>query len=424
VAERARGRVLHVTADYGVYSQTFIPDAMLAFERRGWEAWLVTRSVRNRTRFPFPPGERLIQLGKRPGAARVASILRGRAPVSWSDRDIRATAERVRPRIVHAHFAWLPEDSVRLARAAGAPLVVSFYGADASTWPRFPWWEAPRRLASRAPHRYSELFPAIGCALVPTPVVAEQVRALGYEGPLEVLPAGVSLEEFPLRPGPPPEPVRLLFVGRLVRRKGVDVLLRALVECRRSLGAVTLDLYGDGPEREALERLAAELGVRDAVSFHGVGTRADVRQALAGAHALVLPSRTMPDGEIETLGVVLIEALASGVPVVATRSGGIPSAVPPEWRDELVPEETPDELARAIAAAVTHPSREERAARGREWVEAEYSWAGLAARIEQVYLRTLGASDGLSEPPPAGALEAERRHVGEGGRAEPGESTD
>jgi D-inositol-3-phosphate glycosyltransferase len=112
------------------------------------------------------------------------------------------------------------------------------------------------------------------------------------------------------------------------------------------------------------------------------------------------------------------------VPVVATRSGGIPSAVPPEWRDELVPEEAPDELARAIAAAVTHPSREERAARGREWVEAEYSWAGLAARIEQVYLRTLGASDGLSEPPPAGALEAERRHVGEGGRAEPGESTD
>jgi colanic acid/amylovoran biosynthesis glycosyltransferase len=405
MASVERGRVLHVTADYGEYSQTFISDAMSELDRRGWEAWLVTRSLKNRGQFGFPPDERLIRLAKRPAGLRVAGLIAGRPPLSWSDADVASASSRARPSIVHAHFAWLPEDSVRLARAAGAPLVVSFYGADASVWPRFPWWETPRRLMTRASHRYERLFPAIAQAIVPTPVVGEQLRALGYEGRLDVLPSGVRLEDFPLRAEPPRPPVRLVFVGRLVRRKGLDVLLRALSECRRELGDVQLEVCGDGAEREALEHLAAELGVREAVVFRGALERGQVREALSRAHALVLPSRTMPDGEIETLGVVILEALASGVPVVATRSGGIPSALPPGWRDELVPEDSPAELAAAVLAAVTRPDPGARAALGREWVEREYSWGSLGARLERLYLRALGASDGLAEAAPAGTLE-------------------
>jgi glycosyltransferase involved in cell wall biosynthesis len=212
-----------------------------------------------------------------------------------------------------------------------------------------------------------------------------------------VLPAGLSLDEFPLRSGPPAAgPERLLFVGRLVRRKGVDVLLRALA----LLPDARLEVCGEGEERPALERLAAELGVAERVRFHGGLGRAEARDRLLDAHLLVLPSRTMPDGEVETLGVAILEALATGVPVVATRSGGIESAVPPSRRPELVPEDDPEELAQRISAVLAEPDPALRAREGRAWVEAEFDWTRQARRIAEVYERALsGPGPGASARP-------------------------
>ncbi|MBD5655946.1 MAG: glycosyltransferase family 4 protein [Candidatus Eremiobacteraeota bacterium] len=112
------------------------------------------------------------------------------------------------------------------------------------------------------------------------------------------------------------------YVGRLVPEKGVDLLLRALAD----VGGARVLLVGDGPERANLEALAQQIGIAPRVSFTGVLPPADAALALAAADALVLPSRTATNWA-EQFGRVLIEAMASGVPVVASDSGAIPEVV-------------------------------------------------------------------------------------------------
>jgi glycosyltransferase involved in cell wall biosynthesis len=197
----------------------------------------------------------------------------------------------------------------------------------------------------------------------------------------------VRLEKFPAREELPPErPTRLLFVGRLVRRKGLDVLLRALPRVVRHDDSVRLEIVGDGPEREPAVALARELGILDRLEFHYVATPQEVAAQLRGAHLFVMPSRRMPDGEVEGSPVVTKEALAVGVPVVATRNGGLPETIPPRYRDELVPEDDPDALGERIVALLEdRASWPERAREGRRWVEQEFAWDGLGRKTAEIY---------------------------------------
>jgi glycosyltransferase involved in cell wall biosynthesis len=116
---------------------------------------------------------------------------------------------------------------------------------------------------------------------------------------------------------------RFAFVGRLVVHKGCDVLLRALAYCRRRGHPLELDVYGDGPERERLVRLARECGLdEEAVAFHGVVEGDDLARAYNRAFAVVVPSVWH-----EPLGLVAVEAMACGRAVVASASGGLGEVV-------------------------------------------------------------------------------------------------
>jgi len=119
-------------------------------------------------------------------------------------------------------------------------------------------------------------------------------------------------------------PFRFLVVAALTGRKGIDLLLRAFAQAFGSNANVLLEIGGDGPERLPLEKLALELGIANRVRFLGFVSREQVREAMWRANAFVLPSH------VETFGVVLIESLATGIPVIATRSGGPEMIVTPE----------------------------------------------------------------------------------------------
>jgi glycosyltransferase involved in cell wall biosynthesis len=142
----------------------------------------------------------------------------------------------------------------------------------------------------------------------------------------ELVENGVDLSVFegadPLEPTEREGPARFVFVGRLVEWKGVDLLLEAFARIART-DAVHLDLCGDGAERPALEALAGQLGVTRAVTFHGFLPQPAVAARLRAGHALVLPSL------YESGGAVILEAMACGRPVVATRWGG-----PTDYLDE------------------------------------------------------------------------------------------
>jgi glycosyltransferase involved in cell wall biosynthesis len=159
------------------------------------------------------------------------------------------------------------------------------------------------------------------------------------------------------------------------REKAPDIVIRALAEA--PLADATLSMIGDGPEREHVVSLAASLGVADRVRWHGV--RADASALLTAFDVLVLSSRT------EGTPLILLEAMAAGVPIVATRVGGVPEVVPQEHA-LLVEPERPDRLAAAIAGALRDPEASARRAdRARGRLAEHYGVEGWVARYDAVY---------------------------------------
>jgi glycosyltransferase involved in cell wall biosynthesis len=285
--------------------------------------------------------------------------------------------------VVHVHWA-VPHGLAGWTAARAAPratLATTFYGAEIR-WAekRFP----PARAFLRWYCRRSRLV-----------AISESTRAMiaPYAGnkPIAVIPYGVPLppaeEVTALETAGPP---RILFVGRLVARKGVDRLLEALAGLRAR--PWRLEIVGFGPERDPLERRAAELGIADRVEFLGRVTSAELVSAYRRAACFVLPATLDERADTEGLGVVLLEAMSYGVPVVATSRGGIVDVVD-DGKTGILVDDDPAALAEAIAAVLEDPERGRALGRaGRERVRQRFGWDSIVDRLEAVYRSS-------SEPP-------------------------
>ncbi|HET6638609.1 MAG TPA: glycosyltransferase family 4 protein [Gemmatimonadota bacterium] len=277
--------------------------------------------------------------------------------------------------VVHVHWA-VPHGLAgwAAARAARAVLVTTFYGAEIR-WAerRFP----PARAFLRWYCRRSRLV-----------AISESTRAMiaPYAGgrPVTVVPYGVPLpeDEGDLR-AEPTGPPRILFVGRLVARKGVDRLLQALATIADR--EWRLEIVGFGPERDPLERRAAELGLSGRVEFLGRIANDALVAAYRRATCFVLPATLDERADTEGLGVVLLEAMSYGVPVIATRRGGIVDIVEDGGTGVLV-EDEPAELARAVASILDDPQRGRALGRaGRASVRERFGWDSIVDRLDAVY---------------------------------------
>jgi len=150
---------------------------------------------------------------------------------------------------------------------------------------------------------------------------------LAAGGNLHLVYHGVDPSRFMHSLERPKGPAVVLAVGRMVPKKGFDILLRAAALARSHGAEFELHFVGDGPEREDLERLASGLGLRDQTVFHGRLTQEELLPLYEGAAALACASIVTEDGDRDGIPNVLLEALAMGVPVVATTTGGIPEVI-------------------------------------------------------------------------------------------------
>lgn len=244
------------------------------------------------------------------------------------------------------------------AERAGVDLFVHFHGVDASTALNDP--------AIRA--GYQQLFKTAKGVIGPSRFITDKLRAAGCPpDKLHVVPCGVDISQITPTAS---DGANLLAVGRMTEKKAPLTTVAAFAQIKAQHPSATLTMLGDGPLYAAAQAEVARLGLQDAVTLPGMVTQAEVRAAMARASVFLQHSVTAENGDVEGLPVAILEAMAAGLPVVATQHSGIPEAVCDGETGHLVPEHDVDAMADRALDLVTNPPKAKAfGAAGRDHVE-------------------------------------------------------
>jgi glycosyltransferase involved in cell wall biosynthesis len=393
--------VAYVLTRYPVLSETFVRLEVRALRRAGTEVHVLALTSGDDPGTADEPYDLLWE----PGAGRLAllrahlvtALTRPRAyaaawrasrlvpdergEVSW--RHLPWWARELRRRgvqVVHAHFGWSAATRARvLAGLAGLPFSVTVHGNDV--------WGRPTRLADK-------LAAADAVVAVCASMGRELQQDLPLRRPVTVVACGVEIPAEPPHRRPP-FPVDVLAVGRLVPKKGFAVLLDALAllherrlherRLHDPRPPVRTVIVGAGPDHDALRERIEHLGLGDSVQLAGARGHDDTLDCMSRAAVVCVPSVLAPDGDRDSMPLVVKEALARGVPVVASDLEGIPEVLD-ERCGWLVPPGDPVALAGALEQALADPG--EAAARGlagRVRVSADFSVDGEVARLRALF---------------------------------------
>ncbi|HUR51579.1 MAG TPA: glycosyltransferase [Mycobacteriales bacterium] len=304
-----------------------------------------------------------------------------------------ATAVRERADVLHCHFGYWAEPVSAVARRLHLPWVLSLHGEDLLAYP------------DRTPTAV-EAFRQADVVVVPSQWLAERAVARGVDPDrVRVIPAGVDLSQLPWRARTPSPDgrVTVTFAGRYVEKKGVLDAVAALALASEQVPGLHAVFVGYGE---------LEPGVRSALADAGLshelrdGREAGaVRQALAETDLVLTASKVARDGDAESLGLVNVEALAVGAPLVATRSGGIPEHVPDgDVSDAAAPALLADEgdvaglASRLVDLARAPETWADRGRAGRAHVAQHLELGARTGDVEQVYL---ALAEGRPVPAPA-----------------------
>lgn len=295
-----------------------------------------------------------------------------------------------RPDIVH-----IDEEPYNLAtwqalyqarRLNAKTLFFSWQNIKRSYPPPFSWGEA-------------WVFRQVDYALAGTEDAADVIRAKGYEGPMAVIPQfGADGDLFQPACSRRQRPFTIGFVGRIVPQKGVEILLRAAT---RLQGDWRLRLVGSGPARDKMETLVQSLGIQDKIQFLGPLPSSALPAEYHQMDALVLPSLTASNWK-EQFGRVLVEAMASGVPVIGSDSGAIPTVI--GTAGLTVPEGDVGSLAQAMQAMMDQPQlRQTLRRRGQARFQSHFTHERIAKATAEVYRTMLAPQAKRGGPVKTGA---------------------
>lgn len=280
--------------------------------------------------------------------------------------------------VLHAHSSgYFPADAALLARRRRGPVVLlSPYGA------RPGYWQGLRRRL--------DLWNRADAVLALSPFEARALEELGVEPErIRIVPGGVDFDRFDAaRPNPylfAPDEEGVLYVGRIASGKGVDLLAEAFARLARDRPSVRLALVGpDYGAKESAARRLAERGVATRARLYDAADEDDLPALYKAARVFVLPSR------YEAFGLVLLEAMAAGVPIVATRAGAIPDLVEDGETGLLVPPEDAGALARAIGRLLDDADLARRLAEASRAKARAMRWDATARRVMEVVEEAAG----------------------------------
>jgi glycosyltransferase involved in cell wall biosynthesis len=299
------------------------------------------------------------------------------------------------PDVVHAHVYTASSMGVFLGRRFGVPVVVAEHS---TAFPR-------RTIPAGALKRARTAFAAADRVMPVSASLQEAIEACGIQAKFEIVPNAVDTSLFhPAEAGRKTRPARqevrprrLIFAGNLepTEHKGFPTLIDALKLLRERRTDWTLDVVGDGPSRRELTARVESEGLAGHVTFHGSLPKPRIADMMRAADLFVMPSN------FETQGVVLLESMCSGIPVVSTAVGGIPEIVSAE-DGILVEPRDPAALADALDRVLSDPGRfDGRAIAAR--AAARFGYEAVGTRLAAIYAEvTLARGKRMAEPTAAG----------------------
>ena len=292
--------------------------------------------------------------------------------------------------IVHAHFSTPPGElaGLRYAKKKKIPFVLTYHG-DAQK--DFGTFIRQMGVSLYNKHFLDNVLSYADVIISPSEYYISESRFLGkYRDKIVVIPNGINLEEFMIsyskgecreKLNLPAQDRMILFLGGLTPYKGPDVLVRAMAKIIKYIPDARLVLVGSGKMKNVLEELARKIGVNDHMEFAGFVTENAKPLYYRAADVFVLPS-TMNK---EIFGIVNLEAMACGVPIVASKIGGVPDVVKDGENGLLAPPRDSEALADAIIYLLENEEvRSKMGKNGRKKVE-DYSWDKIADMTERLY---------------------------------------
>lgn len=278
--------------------------------------------------------------------------------------------------VCHIFFGNVAIHLLPLLRSVGVPTVVSFHGSDVTGAMAAPGYRKARE----------ELFRLATFIMCRSEHLAAKVVALGCPSQkLRMMRTVLPPLDFVFHHAPVDGAWRLMQASRLVPKKGLATALRAFAIFLRTHPHAIFTIAGEGPMRQELENLARELGISNQVRFTGFLSQEDLKRLFLESHIFLHPSETV-SGDVEGVPNAMLEAMASGLPVIATRHGGIPEVIVDGSTGLLCEERDEAGIVAALERLASNEELYEKISRGgAEFVCAEFSAEKQIVNIEKLY---------------------------------------
>ena len=298
-------------------------------------------------------------------------------------RRLMSALDELNVKLLHIYFGHIAVRLLPLIEQWGKPSLVSFHGADVLV-------EMNKSAHRRATE---EMLARVKRVLVRSESLRKAVVELGCASErIEIQRTGIPLEDFAFRERNTPAngAWRLLQACRLIEKKGLATTLRSFAAFHQVFPQSALTIAGEGPQLQELQALAGELGIASAVSFPGFISQQELRNLFYSSQMFLHPSQTARDGNQEGVPNSLLEAMATGLPVFATRHGGISEAVEDGTSGILIAEGDDQALANALISAAEIPAKLARLGRlAAEQVARNFAQSENTRWLEEIYLREI-----------------------------------
>lgn len=281
-----------------------------------------------------------------------------------------------KPSLIHAHFGYDAVKLIQPAKKHGIPLLISFYGTDVSRLPsEFGWKRRYRRLASTGSH-----------FIAASKFMKSQLVELGFpKEKVSIVRFGVDLEASIFNKAPLPAN-KIMMVGRMVEKKGFEYGIKAIAKLSKKGITPEINIYGYGPRMRMLKELTNKLHLNGQVQFHGYQPIEIILQAHQDHSLLLAPSVTAKDGDMEGLPNTILEAMAKGTPVIATKHAAIPEVIEDGVTGFLVDERDVNALATVLEKIIGGEyNLNEIRAKARKIVEEKYEINRMVNEVENIY---------------------------------------